>query len=133
MDALTHAVVGASLALAVSPRHPVLSVRERVGWQKRALDLGQASARTQGLDRELTEALWHDPRFALFRRFAVLPSVSRIDSAGAERCVWFTDRRYDLPTLPDTFRYGFCQDEAGGPWRLHRLRYLSERSRQRLD
>ena len=41
--------------------------------------------------------------------------------ADAHRCVWFTDLRYDLPALPDTFRYGYCQDPPGAPWRLFRF------------
>lgn len=82
--------------------------------------------------REQVEQLWSDPRFAKFRRFAVYPSLSRIDQAGAETCIWFTDLRYDLPTLPDMFRYGFCRDSADRPWELYRLRYFTERARQRL-
>jgi inner membrane protein len=44
--------------------------------------------------------------------------------------VWFTDLRYDLPALPDTFRYGFCRDAAGEAWTLYRLRYFSDDARQ---
>jgi inner membrane protein len=77
--------------------------------------------------------LWNDPRFAPFRRFAVYPAVSRIESLGGSTCVWYTDLRYDLPALPDTFRYGFCRDGADASWELYRLRYFSERSRQRLS
>jgi inner membrane protein len=83
--------------------------------------------------RALVEQLWEEPRFAPFRRFATYPSVSRIDSNGRETCVWFTDLRYDLPALPDTFRYGFCRDSVEQPWQLYRLRYFSDRSRQRLS
>lgn len=83
-------------------------------------------------DQALIESLWSDPRFNAFRRFAVHPALSRIDRDGDEACVWFTDLRYDLPALPDTFRFGFCRDGAGQPWQLHRLRYFSDRSRQAL-
>ena len=38
----------------------------------------------------------------------------------------------DLPTLPDTFRYGFCRDNIDQPWRLYRLRYFSDNARQEL-
>jgi inner membrane protein len=82
--------------------------------------------------RGMVEQRWEDPRFAKFRRFAVYPSLSRIDHAGTETCVWFTDLRYDLPALPDTFRYGFCRAAVGLPWQLYRLRYFSERARQLL-
>lgn len=79
--------------------------------------------------RELARQRWEDPRFAPFRRFAVYPSVSQTDD---DACVWFTDLRYDLPALPDTFRYGFCREGADTSWQLYRLRYLSARSRQRI-
>lgn len=82
--------------------------------------------------RPLVEQLWNEPSFAPFRRFAVFPSLSRIDEDGSTTCVWFTDLRYDLPTLPDTFRYGFCRVGLGQPWQLKRLRYFSERSAQLL-
>ncbi|MEA3412915.1 MAG: metal-dependent hydrolase [Pseudomonadota bacterium] len=80
----------------------------------------------------LAEQLWLHPQFATFRRFAVHPAISRIDSRGDETCVWYTDLRYDLPALPDTFRFGFCRDGVERPWRPYRLRYFSERDRQAL-
>ncbi|HEU0203337.1 MAG TPA: metal-dependent hydrolase [Burkholderiaceae bacterium] len=83
--------------------------------------------------RALVEQLWEEPRFAPFRRFATYPSLSRIDLSSRETCVWFTDLRYDLPVLPNTFRYGFCRDSVEQPWQLYRLRYFSEQSRQRLS
>jgi len=82
--------------------------------------------------RALVEQIWRHPRFGAFRRFAVHPSLSRIDRDGDTTCIWFTDLRYDLPGLPDTFRYGFCREGAGRPWRLYRLRYFTERNRQAL-
>lgn len=82
--------------------------------------------------QEQVQARWHDPRFALYRRFAIFPALSRIDRSG-ETCIWFTDLRYDLPTLPDTFRYGFCRGDETLPWRLYRLRYFSVDSRQGLE
>jgi inner membrane protein len=83
-------------------------------------------------DRALALALWNDARFEPFRRFARFPALSSINRTGASTCVWFTDLRYDLPALPDTFRFGFCREEAGAPWELYRLRYFSAASRQRL-
>lgn len=80
----------------------------------------------------LAEQLWQHRQFAAFRRFAVHPVLSRIDRRGDKICAWFTDLRYDLPELPDTFRFGFCRDSAKHPWRLYRLRYFSERDRQAL-
>jgi inner membrane protein len=80
----------------------------------------------------LVEPLWYDARFAPFRRFATHPAWARIDASTGTDCVWFTDLRYDLPTLPEVFRYGFCRDGEHAPWRLYRLRYLSDDARQRL-
>ncbi|MBE0435420.1 MAG: metal-dependent hydrolase [Methylomicrobium sp.] len=81
----------------------------------------------------LASVLWQHPEFEPFRRFAALPSLSRIDSSNDTTCVWFTDLRYDLPALPDTFRYGFCRNDAGEAWQLYRLRYFSENRKQRLS
>lgn len=83
-------------------------------------------------ERELASSLWAKPEFAPFLRFAVLPSLSRISRDDREVCVWFTDLRYDLPVLPDTFRYGFCRDAPNGVWELYRLRYFTTDRRQRL-
>jgi inner membrane protein len=98
-----------------------------MSWQPRAR-LG-----VEATDRALAEPLWHDARLAPFRRFAALPALSRIERHGERTCVWFTDLRYDLPTWPDTFRYGFCRDAPDDLWALYRLRYLSEDGRQRLS
>ncbi|MCB1909037.1 MAG: metal-dependent hydrolase [Rhodocyclaceae bacterium] len=95
---------------------------EALAWQSRdrPLAAGDAVARH-----------WSDPRFAAFRLFARFPALSRSDTASGD-CVWFTDLRYDLPSLSDTFRYGFCRDAASGAWQLYRLRYFSRDHRQRL-
>lgn len=82
---------------------------------------------------ELARQLWQRPDFAPFRDFAVFPAVSRIDRHATGSCVWFTDLRYDLPALPDVFRYGYCRAEPDGSWRLYRLRYFTEDGRQALD
>jgi len=82
---------------------------------------------------QLARELWARPEFEPFRLFAVHPALSRVDEGEDRRCVWFTDLRYDLPALPDTFRYGFCQQPPGAAWKLHRLRYLTRDARQRLE
>jgi inner membrane protein len=82
--------------------------------------------------RPLVATLWQDPRLADFRRFAAHPALSRIDAQGGAICVWFTDLRYDLPALPDTFRYGLCRDGPEAPWGLFRLRYFSQDARVRV-
>lgn len=99
---------------------------DRLVWERRTLfgDEPQIQA--------LTQPLWHRPDFAAFRHFAVHPALSRVDEGEAHRCVWFTDLRYDLPALPDTFRYGHCQAPPGAPWRLFRLRYFTQDGLQAL-
>ncbi len=99
---------------------------EQLVWQLRHRYGEDATLQPQ------VQARWHDPRFASYRRFAIFPALSRIDR-GRETCIWFTDLRYDLPTLPDTFRYGFCRGGETLPWRLYRLRYFSAESRQGLE
>ncbi|EYS86064.1 hydrolase [Cupriavidus sp. SK-4] len=93
-------------------------------------------------EQALAWQLWVRPDFADFRQFAVYPALSAITAMRATpsvppgeavACVWFTDLRYDLPALEDTFRYGFCRDSAQAPWRLYRLAYFSQDQRQRLD
>ena len=88
-------------------------------WERRTLFGDEPQVST------LAESLWHRSDFAAFRHFAVYPALSRIDDDNAYRCVWFTDLRYDIPALSDTFRYGHCQIPAGAPWRLFRLRYFT--------
>jgi inner membrane protein len=109
-------------AIAASYRPPArvqLQIRHRYGEQQE--------------HRAMVEQLWTDPRLAPFRRFASHPALSDIDYENRDICIWFTDLRYDLPVLPDTFRYGFCRADAEQPWELYRLRYFSERSRQRIE
>ncbi|HUG24646.1 metal-dependent hydrolase [Piscinibacter sp.] len=74
---------------------------------------------------------WNDARLQAFRRFAVLPAVSSAAGDTARHCRWFSDLRYDLPALPDTFRYGVCRD-ADGSWAAYRMPYLREEGPQRL-
>lgn len=76
---------------------------------------------------------WHDARLAPFRRFAVYPALSGVADDESGTCVWFTDLRYDLPTLPDTFRFGFCRPRSSETWTLYRMRYFRDGARERLD
>lgn len=86
-------------------------------WQAKPL-FGEPEA------AETARSLWEDPRFSAFRRFALYPALSRMHSTAGEECVWFTDLRYDLPGVVDTFRYGFCRGGADGHWQMYRLRYF---------
>lgn len=58
----------------------------------------------------LARAVWNDPAFAAYRRFAVYPALLRVDEVRG--CAWFTDLRFGLPELPSPFRYGLCRDSA---------------------
>jgi inner membrane protein len=53
--------------------------------------------------------VWRQPDFAAFRRFARYPVLHRVDTAGAQTCLWFTDLRYALPHLFPAFRFGMCR------------------------
>ncbi|MDX5362392.1 MAG: metal-dependent hydrolase [Alphaproteobacteria bacterium] len=80
----------------------------------------------------LSAEAWAQPRFAGFRRFAELPVLLGVDPSPQECCVWFTDLRHLLPTLPASFRYGLCKTGDGTPWRPYRLRYFTAGVRQAL-
>jgi inner membrane protein len=99
---------------------------DRLVWERRPLFGDQPEVRA------LSEPLWRRVDFAAFRHFAIYPALSGADEVEAYRCVWFTDLRYDLPALPDTFRYGYCQATSGAPWRLFRVRYLTRDGLQAL-
>jgi inner membrane protein len=74
---------------------------------------------------------WNDARLQAFRRFALLPAVSSAAGETAQHCRWFSDLRYDLPALPDTFRYGLCR-QVDGSLAAHRMPYLRDEAPQRL-
>jgi len=80
----------------------------------------------------LAREVWRQPDFAGFRRFAGYPVLHRIDTAGAETCLWFTDLRFALPHLSPAFRFGMCRGSPESAWRLYRLRLWSANERQRL-
>ena len=104
---------------------------ERIVWQPRPV-FGD----DPGI-KEIARQLWARSDFTAFRRFAAYPALSRVDTltgpGSPPACIWFTDLRYDMPAFPDTFRYGYCREAPQAPWRLHRLRYLTEGKRQRLE
>lgn len=72
--------------------------------------------------QSLTRHAWHDDTFAAFRRFAMFPALYRIDHDNDAACVWFMDLRYQLPSLPPSFRFGLCRKDDDDDWRLERLR-----------
>ncbi|MFZ5842069.1 MAG: metal-dependent hydrolase [Pseudomonadota bacterium] len=75
---------------------------------------------------------WQDPRLADFRAFATLPMLDQVSATASERCLWFSDLRYNWPVLPATFRYGFCRSTDSKVWQPYRLRYLRAHARDAL-
>jgi inner membrane protein len=72
-------------------------------------------------------SLWENEQLDYFRRFAVFPTLYRIDHNSGTTCVWFTDLRYVLPYMTPPFRYGLCRDTPEvGDWQLRRLRRRDE-------
>lgn len=71
--------------------------------------------------RSLARDAWQAEALAGYRRFALFPVLFRIDSGGAETCVWFEDLRFAIKGRPIPFRYGTCRNAANDPWRLERL------------
>ena len=75
---------------------------DRLVWERRTLFGDEPQVRASE-----RATLWRRPDFAglpaLRGPSRALPHRRGRD---AYRCVWFTDLRYDLPALPDTFRYG---------------------------
>ncbi len=78
-------------------------------------------------------AVWQHDDMEKFRKFAEFPVLYRFDESGWETCVWFTDLRFLISTMLPTFRYGMCRETDDGSWQLHRLRRLTENSRQRIN
>jgi len=64
---------------------------------------------------------WSQPAFALYRKFAALPYIYRMDETRDETCTWFADLRFYLPELAPPFRYGLCKYHRDGSWQLYQL------------
>jgi len=80
----------------------------------------------------LVNEVWRHNDFGLFRQFAVFPILYRVDEMDQETCVWFTDLRFLISTMPPSFRYGMCRDNRSKSWQLHRLRRFTKNTRQRI-
>ncbi len=71
-------------------------------------------------DAELARAVWEHPEMRLYRQFALLPALHRIDNDSGT-CVWFRDLRFALVGRGPVFPFGLCREHEQAPWRLHRL------------
>jgi inner membrane protein len=70
----------------------------------------------------LVRSTWEDAALAEFRRFAQLPVFDHLEQREEGLCIWFADLRFTLPGVTSSFRYGACQSNNDGHWRLERLR-----------
>ena len=61
------------------------------------------------LTDEFSRQAWLRPEFSSFRQFAKLPRIYAITHDGGQRCAWFVDMRFEVPTLGPSFRFGSCQ------------------------
>jgi len=57
---------------------------------------------------------WNAPQFSVYRWFAELPALYRIDVGNPSVCVWFEDLRFLTPGRPNVpFRHGLCRQDQG--------------------
>ena len=47
----------------------------------------------------------------------MFPVLDAVQEDAGERCAWFYDLRFSVPTLTPSFRYGMCRG-ASGDWRI---------------
>lgn len=77
--------------------------------------------------------VWEQPEFSLFRKFALLPAIYRIDNSTTEICIWFMDLRFVIPTLNTPFIYGMCKLHTSTVWSLYRIKLYSDSERQLVN
>ncbi|MCC7547785.1 MAG: metal-dependent hydrolase [Burkholderiales bacterium] len=64
---------------------------------------------------------WNAADFAVYRWFAELPALYRVDAGNPSLCAWFEDLRFLTPGRASVpFRFGVCRQERG-PWQGFRL------------
>lgn len=68
----------------------------------------------------LAAEAWNLPGFAVYRDFALLPALYRVDRLGDRLCAWFSDLRFALVGRDAIFRYGACR-APDQPWQIYRL------------
>lgn len=81
-------------------------------------------------DEAVAKIVWEHPDFSLFRKFALLPAIYKVDNTATEVCIWFMDLRFYIPTLNTPFRYGMCKPHTGKTWRLYQIKLYSSSERQ---
>jgi inner membrane protein len=77
-------------------------------------------------DQALARPAFEHEALAGFRHFARFLVLDQIETRRDGVCVWFTDLRFSLPSLPPSFRYGLCRATSASDsdidWRLARRR-----------
>ncbi len=76
------------------------------------------------------KVVWEQNDFSLFRKFALIPAVYRVDNSATEACIWFMDLRFFIPTLNTPFIYGMCKPHISTAWALYRIKFYSKSERQ---
>ena len=66
--------------------------------------------------------VWNEPGFSLYRKFARIPALYKVDQPNTEICVWFMDLRFLIPGLNTPFRYGMCKHDINSIWKLYRIK-----------
>jgi len=67
----------------------------------------------------IARVAWNHEAFEPFRRFAIFPVLDTTAIHNGDRCVWFYDLRFSVPTLAPSFRYGICGGSSGD-WQIVR-------------
>jgi inner membrane protein len=107
---------------AAAPAAAGLLARLAAGFQPLATATWTRHARFGARPTEaLARGAFGHEAFAPFRRFARFLVLDHVETQGERTCVWFNDRRFSLPTLPASFRYGLCRATSDAGWRLARL------------
>ncbi len=68
----------------------------------------------------LAKSVWEHEAMRLYRQFALLPALHRVDDHGGT-CVWFRDLRFALVGRGPVFPFGLCRERDDAPWRLRAL------------
>ena len=69
-----------------------------------------------------SKEVWNQPGFSLYRKFARIPALYKVDQPNTEICVWFMDLRFLIPGLNTPFRYGMCKHDKNSNWKLYRIK-----------
>jgi len=76
---------------------------------------------TDLVSREVVREAWNAPALAVYRWFAELPALYRVDLGNPSLCVWFQDLRFLIPERTAVpFRHGLCRQDRG-PWKRFSL------------